>query len=178
VTTLAVHTVHDPALFIWVFLEKVSSSAGIDRRTEILKQLDAFAARFHLEPCPRGRPFRCAGDINLVDLSSSPFNFEALVELESERPKSPTGTYYQCLVYTYGDALILQFIITKFSDWKGTFIVGWDELIQLLHNGFDAKALYTGATHTLGVTALYWAISDPAVEIDSYETDVRLIGEG
>jgi hypothetical protein len=73
--------------------------------------------------------------------------------------------------------LILQLILTKFSDWKGNFIAGWDELIQLLREGFDASALHRGATDTLGVTALYWAIADPHAEITAYEADFRIVSE-
>jgi hypothetical protein len=163
--------VRDPALFLWVFLHKSLANSDTDGVHRILGQFDRFADAYHLEPSSHSRPYRRACDIDLVQLSDSRPRFEVLVEAHSEYPKSETGTYYECLAYAHHDVLMLQLTITKFSDWSGTFLAGWDDLATLLRSGFDGRVLDAEAC-VLGATAVYWAIAEEGRPTDVYERQI------
>ena len=173
------HTqVSDPAIFFSLYLLKDPSGFGVDGRIKVLRQVDTFIEKHGLQPyTSRQRPYGRAGDIDLLALAKSPPNFEILLQCHSEYPKTPAGTYYECLLYSYHDALILQVMITKFKDWSGGFLDGWKELTGSLRSCFDEEGLAGAQPATLGVSAVYWAIADYHSGIGSHEEVFRAIAE-
>src|ERR1035437_7987796 len=170
--------VSDPAIFFSIYLLKCPSDSGGDARIIVLLQLDAFIEKYGLQPyAPTRRPYSRAADLDLLSLAKSPLSFEILLQCHSEYPKSPTGTYYECLAYSYHDALILQVMITKFKDWSGGFLDGWKELTGILWSCFDEQALASAESATLGVSAVYWAIADSHFEMGAREEQFRVIAE-
>lgn len=174
----APYSVSDPAIFFSLYLLKDPSDFGVDGRIKVLRQVDTFIEKHGLQPyTPRQRPYGRAGDIDLLALAKSPPDFEILLQCHSEYPKTPAGTYYECLLYSYHDALILQVMITKFKDWSGGFLDGWKELTGSLRSCFDEEGLAGAQPATLGVSAVYWAIADSHSGIGSYEEVFRAIAE-
>src|SRR5262249_22687320 len=157
----AMLTVTDPAIFFSVYLLKHAFDSGVDERLQVLRQVDAFIDSYHLQPyVAEKRPYRRAADIDLLSSTTSPPSFKILLQCHSECLKTPTSTYYECLAYFYHDALILQFMITKFKDWKGSFVEGWRELTGSVLSCFHDKALAAAQRATLGASVVYWAIAD------------------
>src|SRR5215471_5691535 len=135
-------TVHDPAIFFSLYVYKSPPDSCLDERTEVLRQIDRFIEKYNLEPYnSSSRRFQRAGDIDLFSIAKSPPRFQILLQAQSEYPKSRTGTYYECFGYVYHDAFIFQIMITKFQDWAGTLLEGWDELMGSLRSCFNGTAL-------------------------------------
>jgi hypothetical protein len=173
------HThISDPAIFFSLYLLKCPSDSGVDGRVAVLRGMDAFIEKHGLQPyAPRRRRYNRARDIDLLDLAKSSPTFEILLQCHNEYPKTPAGTYYECLAYCYHDALILQVMITKFKDWSGGFLDGWNELTGSLRACFNEEALAGAQPATLGVSAVYWAIADSNPGMGAREEPFRAIAE-
>ena len=171
-------TVSDPAIFFSVYLLKHPSDSDGDDRIKVLRQVDAFIQKYGLEPhVPNERPYGRAADIDLLSLAKSPPGFDILLQCHSNYPETPIGTYYECLAYSYHDALILQVMITKFKDWSGGFLEGWTELIGNVRSCFDGEALASAQRATLGVSAVYWVIADSHSEMGARGELFRAVAE-
>ncbi len=156
--------VNDPAIFFSIYLQKAPPRSAPDERMQVLKQLDAFIEEYKLEPyLEKERPYRRAADIDLVRLAKSPSDFEVLLQAHTAHPLSHTGTYYECVAHSYHDVLSLHVTVTKFADWKGTLLSGWDELTNVLRSVFDCAAFTAAQRSTLGITTVYWSMADPGV---------------
>jgi hypothetical protein len=158
--------VSDPAIFLSIFLRRDAANSANDGYIQVLHGLDAFINKYGLEPDAQTHR-RCsrAADIDLIGLAKAPPSFNVLLQCHTEYPKSVRGTYYECLAYTYLDALIFQLMVTKFRDWRGPFRAGWDELADSLRSCFDGIAFADASRTTLGISAVYWAIDSSHSEI-------------
>jgi hypothetical protein len=160
------HRACEPTLFFFVYLRKDDPHDIIPARALILKQVDAFVASYGLSPVPKSRYPR-ASEIDFAELGRSLSNFEVVFQAHTEYPQSRVGTYHECLAYVYHDALVVQITITKFSDWVGSFTAGWSELSSSINSVFSAP------NAALGMSAVYWAIAEEAVEPEWYSPEIR-----
>jgi hypothetical protein len=171
--------VSDPAIFFSIYLIKHPPDPSGDERIRVLRQVDAFIEKYGLQPyAPKERPYKHAADIDLPSFSKSAEDFEILLQCHSEYPEPRAGTYYECLAYGYHDALVLQVMITKFKDWSGSLLAGWDELTESLLSCFSGDALAAAHRSMLGVSVVYWAIADSRFEMADQEEQLRVIAEG
>ncbi len=168
----------DPTLLLTITCHKhFPGHVQIDPRLAILEQVDRFAETYGLQPAGTRWQYARAMDIHLVELHRSPPNYLRLVNLRRECPSSDQGarTLYQCLVYGYHDALIVQLLIGKYSDWSGSLLSGWQELTESLHAGLHGNALQQAKHGVFGASVLYWAIAEDEQQPNDYADEVAAI---
>ena len=171
-------TVSEPAIFMSIYLRKSFPTSATDGRVNVLQQIDAFGDVYELSPNRRiARPYQRATDINLSRVSDSTSQFDILFQSLGESSSSRTRTYRECVAFLYNDALVLQIMVTSFSDWKGSFLAGWNELTSGLRSSFDEQALAGNTCGILGLSTVYWAVSASALNIKEQDRQVRTVAE-
>ena len=165
----------DPALFLSIYLDKHHTTAGPDPREGVLREVDRFVEKYKLTIDTTPVPLRGAAGIDLDNLGSSPGEYRLLFRAQTPLRRPPAGTFCQCLAYEYSDALVVQFAISRFSDWQGALTTGWNELVSELHAGFDGGALDTAQDMIFGVSAVFWVIADDAEDPKEYSDEVRVL---
>jgi hypothetical protein len=170
------HSISDPTIYFSVYLLKHPPESAENERTKVLRQVDVFIEKYGLQPyVPKKRPYGRASDIDLRKLSTSTEGFQILLQCHTQYPESREGTYYECLVFAYHDALILQVMISKFEDWSGSFDEGWRALTEILDSCFDGIPLRASQRETFGVSVVYWAIADSHSEIGAQQEEFRAV---
>lgn len=167
---------HDPAIFLFIYLRKPLPNSQQDERISILKNFDAFADKYRLEPSV-DTPYRRASEIDLNRLDSALSDFELLVRLSTPSPKPGIGTYYEALAYAYHDVFFLQLTISKYSEWTGSLVTGWNELTASLRDGYDGSDLEAAGRELLGLSLVFWSVTDNDVAIDAYIDNISLIAD-
>ena len=167
---------HDPAIFLFIYLRRPLPTSQQDTRLNILKKFDTFADKYRLEPSV-DTPYRRASEIDLKRLDTALPDFELLVRSSTPWPKSSTGTYYEALAYTYHDVLFLQLTISKYSEWTGSLVAGWDELTTLLREGYDGRDFEVADRELLGLSLVFWTVTDDDVAIDTYNDSISSIAD-
>lgn len=168
----------DPTLILTITCHKhFPGHVHTDPRLAILEQVDRFAEWYGLQPAGTRWQYSRATDINLVELHRSPPAYQRLVNLRRESPGSDTSkrTLYQCLIYAYHDALIVQLLIGKYSDWSGTVLSGWQVLTEFLRAGFDGNVLQQARHGAFGASVVYWAIADDEQQPNDYADEVAAV---
>jgi hypothetical protein len=168
--------VHDPTLFVSMYINLVRPAGlGKDARSDILKQLQSFAEKYGLKPAGSVFEYNWPGEVDLIPFDRSITSYKPLVNVrrEEQRRAGGTRTLYECLVYAYHDALIVQIQIGKFSDWIGCLAEGWSELIGLIRAGCDESTIELAKNQAFGASAVYWMIANDNVDLASYADEVR-----
>ena len=165
----------DPALFFSIYLDKNSAPTNPDPRHAVLEEVDKFVEKYHLKADVA--PRRCAAEIDLAKAYRTPPDYQLLFRAQTELQRPPSGTFYQCLAYAYTDALVVQFAISRFSDWVGTLTTGWNELVGEMRAGFDGMVLDAAQEMTFGASAVYWTIADTPKHTEEYRAEVRVLAE-
>src|SRR5712692_2289984 len=107
----------DPALFFSIYLDKHRPGSPADPRQAVLEQVDRFVEKYKLQADGPPLPHQHAARIDLGNLQETSSAYQLLFRAQTEYPRPPSGTFYQCFAYAYSDALIVQFMISRFSDW-------------------------------------------------------------
>jgi hypothetical protein len=167
----------DPALFFSLYLDKHRPCASPDPRLGILEEVDKFIEKYDLQfdVAPHGHREVARIDLDAVHGTSA--GYHLLFRAQTERSKSNIGRYFQCLGYVYADALIIQFAISRFSDWVGNLMAGWRELSDELRAGFNGFILDTAHEMTFGSSVVYWTIADGHDHPEEYRDEIGVLFE-
>src|SRR5580704_9552394 len=133
-------TAIEPTLFFSVYLHNAFAESAEDPRRQVLRHVDDFVRSYGLHEHAEPRRYNRAVDIEFHP-GERRSTFEVLFQAHTVYPEDRIGTYYECLVYACYEAVIVQVMITKFRDWKGSLLEGSQELIAALRSCFDESAV-------------------------------------
>ena len=167
----------DPALFFSIYLDKHSAPTGSDPRRAVLEEVDRFVEKYKLKVDVTPRLHSNAVGIDLANVHSTPSEYHLLFRAQTQLGRPPSGTFYQCVAYLYTDALVLQFALSRFSDWVGALTSGWNEVVAELRAGFDGTVLDAAHEMTFGASAVYWTIADGPNNPEEYADEVRVLAD-
>src|SRR6266567_1429060 len=137
--------VGEPTLLLFVFLRRDDSGDAARRRAPVFAQAERFARTYGLAPVP-DEDWPLPHFAPLMDGSEpAPGAPNAgLIRLLRDDQPGPGSAgseayrgFYECLVYSVQDALVLQIVIARLDSWRGSLQAGFEELTGLLRRGFD-----------------------------------------
>jgi hypothetical protein len=169
------HTVAEPTLFFSAYLHAAECPSHEDACRGLFQQVDEFVRKNGLKLHATPRPYNRAAEIEFHRFGSHRLSFEVLFQAHTVYPEDRIGSYYECLVYANYDALILQVMITKFQDWKGSLLDGYNELTASICSCFDEKAFAAARDSLLGVSSVYWATHDGYGDLAEHAEEIRMV---
>jgi hypothetical protein len=160
--------VRDPTLFLSIYLHKRSRGMA-----SVLHQLNIFGQKFGLEPNLKLKnAYRKASEIDLDLFDRSQSEFHVLAHMQSRDSTPCSGSFYDFMIYTYHDAIVIQMQNTRFQDWQGTFIDGYKELASEVRGSFDSACLTSAGLSAFGMSVVYWTIFDNDLRSSGYEDEI------
>jgi hypothetical protein len=87
--------------------------------------------------------------------------------------KPSFGSFYDFMIYTYHDAIVIQIQNTRFQDWQGTFINGYKKLASEIQDALDPSCLMSTGLSAFGISVVYWTISDNDLHSSRYEDEIE-----
>jgi hypothetical protein len=167
----------EPALFISIYLHQERREDQA-MRGAILRQVQAFMDAYKLEvPQDSKALYREVAKVDFSAGHSRHELFTLLFEAQAGLARK-VGAGYQAIIYSYHDSIILQFLLTRFPDWRGTLTEGWEDLASEFRAGFGEWIVHETEFSIFGASAVYWVMTDHKTHPESYEPEIRgLLGD-
>ena len=167
---------HDPALFYSIYLDKHAPARAPDPRQLVLEEVNSFVETYGLQADAAPHLPGSASGIDLSVVGQTPPDYRLLFRARTHSSAPGAGSFCQCLVYLYSDALVVQFALSRYSDWKGTLTSGWEELSGELRSGFNGAVLQSADDALFGASAVYWTIVAGHHAPEDYASEVDALG--